>query len=252
MKCSSVTPGKLTRYFHPPWIGHDRRGLAFLLAHAVTPASLIPPDPPEPEELERNVKTEARDHAASKGGLLEKDRNILPIVLDEFHAAHSWDEIADLCGGWDHGYFKAIWRGDRTASVKPDRDERYCCDYGTHGTFPKKLDKLGAWCLAQGLDQKVELAKRCEEYRLRCELPACQDGHHVTWKGTPRGGDDFPSPVDGTVVKRNKATVTIQRTWNDGSPKEVQVKSASLCEERGRISPSSGKRQHPGHATLPR
>jgi hypothetical protein len=167
-------PWQVDQVLSSPGIDRDRRGLALLLAYAVTSASLIPPAPPEPEEPERNVKTEERDHAAGKGGFLEKDRDILPIVLDEFHTAHNWDEIADLCGGWDHGYFRAIWRGDRTASVKVDRDERYCCDYGNHGAFPKKLDKLGAWCLVQGLDQKAELAKQCKEYRARFEASAFQ------------------------------------------------------------------------------
>lgn len=79
-------------------------------------------------------------------------------LIEAFNRSRSWNEIAALCGGWSsRGYFKAIWRCERTASVKPDADGRYACDYGNHGNFPKKLDKFGRYCLIMNIDPVADL-----------------------------------------------------------------------------------------------
>ncbi len=154
----------------------DLRRLVDLIGLAVTPAALIPPYtlPPDPDPKP------AAPAASKRGGwLLENPpgprphgpatgEDVRAIVLAESNAALTWEEVADLCGGLDaQGRFKAVWRGERTASVKVDRDGRYACDYGNHGSYPRKLDKFGAWCLAKGIDMKAEITRRCAEYRER-------------------------------------------------------------------------------------
>ncbi len=136
--------------------------LAELIRRCVTDASLVPA---------RKVE-EVQPYA---GRLLEKP---LPRsaweddLIEAFNRSHSWSFIADLCGGWSRtGHFRAIWRCERTASVKPDGDDsRYCCDYGNHGNFPKKLDKYGAYCLIMNIDQVADL--KAQRVRMREAVPA--------------------------------------------------------------------------------
>jgi len=131
--------------------------LAGLLRRCVTDASLVPAR--KVEETQRYA-----------GGLLEKP---LPRsaweddLIDAFNRSHSWDWIADMCGGFSRtGHFKAVWRGERTASVKPDGpDSRYACDYGNHGSYPKKVDRYGAYCLIKGINEHDDLKARREAMR---------------------------------------------------------------------------------------
>ncbi len=215
-----------------PGIDLDRHGLILLLKAAITPASLLSSVPaclPPAAAAQATPPEEPR--APAGGGLLDPQREVLRAVLEEFQATHSWEEIAELCGGWDRGYFKAIWRGERTASVKPDRDGRYCCDYGNHGRFPKKLDKLGAWCLAQGLDQQQELARRCEQYRARLAARSGEPHGAVSWADpavppalvrgqrvqTPGGLATVNLVTYCEILKRWRCAVKTDQRQSDGS-----------------------------------
>src|SRR6266536_571434 len=143
----------------------DRPGLEHLLSRAIVDAAIIPVRP---------VSTEIIPQLASAQNdvlLLEKPLNrsyrdgddLKPIVLDEWNRTHSWDEVINLCGGIQKNkHFFAVWRRERTASVKVDPDGRYACDYGSkRGAYSKKLDKGGVYCLAQGLDQTQEINRLC-------------------------------------------------------------------------------------------
>ena len=52
--------------------------------------------------------------------------------------------------------------GERTPSVKPDLDERYCCDYGDGY---RKYDKYGIWCKVKGIDPHDDLNERRAKLR---------------------------------------------------------------------------------------
>ena len=99
---------------------------------------------------------------------------------------HSWEEVIALCGGIQKNkHFFAVWREERTASVKVDADGQYACDYGsTRGAYPKKLDTFGVYCLAKKLDQAQEIHRLCTEYRVCGEI-AEQPTHELARWATP-------------------------------------------------------------------
>lgn len=148
----------------------DKEGLSELITLAVTPAALV-------EEFATVLSEQER---ASADGVfigispkpytqVQSDRDLKSQVIAEQCARYSWDDIAAMCGGYDKGFFKAVWRGERTASVRPDKNSVYACDYGNHGMFPKKMDTYGAYCLIHDIDQKADIAERCAELR-RAEI----------------------------------------------------------------------------------
>ena len=53
-------------------------------------------------------------------------------------------------------------------------------------------------------------------------------GQQVTWHHTPRDGYGYVIPVDGVVVKVNKATVTIRVQKRDGTYRDLCVQPTSL------------------------
>ena len=119
----------------------------------------------------------------------------------------TWEEVVALCGGFTReGKFKAVWRGERTASVAIDADEAYACDYGRTGTaFPKKLDKYEVWCLAQGGGEfkRFDLAKRIAAYRQRQDQAAPQET--IAQERTPpasRPSPTFTREPESDVVRR--------------------------------------------------
>ncbi len=145
----AMSPADPGRFFGCKGVKSDPGRLAELVRRCVTKRVLVPA---------RKVE-ETQPYA---GGLLAKS---LPRsaweddLIEAFNRSHSWNEIATMCGGWSsRGYFKAVWRGERTASVKPDGpDSPYACDYGNHGNFPKKLDKYGCYCLIMNIDPATDL-----------------------------------------------------------------------------------------------
>jgi hypothetical protein len=156
----------------------DRESLASLVALAVTPATLIEEFATVLAEREALQKQEQERANAVVVFIGQKpkpltnvgyDRDLIPQVMADFYAQCSWDDLAMMADGWHNGFFKAIWRGERTASVKPDSDGRYACDYGNHGSFPKKLDKYEVYCLLNNIDKKADLAERCAQLR-RAEM----------------------------------------------------------------------------------
>ena len=152
----------------------DKEALAQLVTDAVTPAALI-------EEftvvLDEREKLQSREQERENAGRLvighkprvitnvSYDHDLAKQVIADVCAQYSWDDLADMAGGMKSGFFKAVWRGEKTASVKPDKDGQYACDYGNHGSFPKKLDKYEAYCLIQGIDKRTDLAERCAQLR---------------------------------------------------------------------------------------
>ncbi len=146
---SPANPGHL---YACKGVRSDPDRLAVLVRRCVTKASLVP------------ARVEQPTKVSMVGGLLDKPLPKITFegdLIEEFNRSHTWDDIADLCGGWSsRGYFKAVWRGERTASVKPDADERYCCDYGNHGSFPKKLDMYGVYCLVKDIDPAADLREQ--------------------------------------------------------------------------------------------
>lgn len=156
----------------------DKQALASLVALAVTPAALVEAFTTVLEarsELQPSMPTQESEPVCFIGEKprpstqVASERDLREQVIADFCAQYSWDDIAALCGGWEKGFFKAVWRGERTASVRPDRDGRYACDYGNHGSYPKKLDIYGAYCLICGIDQKADIAERCAQLR-RAEM----------------------------------------------------------------------------------
>jgi hypothetical protein len=138
--------------------------LIHLVRKAVTPASLIPPL--LAKESIRTIKQLAPQERARA----KNDTDIASMVIADFNSNVTWEEIIALCGGATrNGKFLAVWRGERTPSVKVDPDGIYACDYGRTGSYPKKLDKYEAWCLICGNGsreyKKTDLAERCRQYR---------------------------------------------------------------------------------------
>jgi len=152
----------------------DKESLAEVITVVVTPAALV-------EEFavvldEREALQEQEQEKASAGVVFigqkpkpitqfKSDKDLVPQAMVDFYAQCSWDDLATMAGGWHNGFFKAVWRGERTASVKPDAEGRYACDYGNHGSFPKKLDKYEAYCLICNINKKADLAERCAQLR---------------------------------------------------------------------------------------
>jgi hypothetical protein len=179
----------------------DKESLATLIRLAVTPAALVKDfafvlderEALQPREQERENAVFVFIGIKPKPlTQVQSDRDLAPQVIAEQNDLHSWDEIAAICGGWQKGFFKAVWRDERTASVRPDKDGNLACDYGNHGMFPKKLDRYEAYCLAKGIDKKADLVERITEYRRQ------QSG--------TTSGDMSPKDRDSIVLTRGSAT----------------------------------------------
>lgn len=157
-ECSveAMSPARLDKVYECKGVQSDPERLAQIVTRCVTKASLVPPLP---------VK-ECSTQQAQGGGLLDKKAAYVfsyyeVDLTDDFNRSHSWDEVASWCGGWSKtGHFKAVWRGERTASVKPDRDGRKAHDYGKTGNFPADLDQYEIYCLVNGLDKHADLNER--------------------------------------------------------------------------------------------
>jgi len=151
----------------------DHQRLAELISLAVTPAALVEEFAKQADDLAEQKREQGRGNDQGGDiGIKPKPitqvggKDLVPQVIADFNARYSWDDIAAMAGGWsDKGYFSAVWRGERTPSVKPDKDGRYVKDWGNYGSYPEKLDRYGAYCLIKGIDQKIDLAERCAELR---------------------------------------------------------------------------------------
>jgi len=158
-ECSveAMSPAKPGKLYACKGVQSDPERLAQLVIRCVTPASLVPAIPIVKEQ--------------ERGALLDKSWTKTTFeddLIDDFNRTHTWEEIAALCGGYNRrGYFKAVWRDERSPSVKPDADERYCCDFGNNGSFPKKLDKYGVYCLVKDIDAHTDLNEQRAAMRQR-------------------------------------------------------------------------------------
>jgi hypothetical protein len=183
----------------------DLESLSNLITDAVTPAALVEEFATVLAEREKLQPSEKeRENAGDvlfigivpkPSSPVQSDSDLVPQVLADFDTRHDWNDIAAMAGGLYKGFFRATWRGEKTASVRPDKDGRYACDYGNHGSFPKKFDRYGAYCLIQGIDQKADLAERCAELRRQQSV--------TTFDGAPTiadGGTVTPIVTDVTEV----------------------------------------------------
>ena len=147
----------------------DRKGLALLVTTALTSASLI--ETYQMPQIKNDMPPVMKPALQTAIGKQQTPGDLAKVVIAEFNAETTWEEVAALCGGFTRERkFKAVWRGERTPSVALDADEEYACDYGRTGTaFPKKLDKYEVWCLAQGGREfkRFDLAQRTAAYRER-------------------------------------------------------------------------------------
>lgn len=156
-------------------IASDPEGLARIVESCVTPAALVP-------DLQDDKIEPTHEAVSDGGGLLESPVShtpprplidtfdVLQSALDEFNRNHTWRQIANLCGGMQKdGAFLAVWRNERTASVKVNKNKSgLATDWGHHDPrYPKQMDKHTIWCLAQGINPKEDRARLCAEYRER-------------------------------------------------------------------------------------
>jgi hypothetical protein len=202
----------------------DKQALAQLVILAVTPATLVEEFATvlsERENLQPHEQERARvcvcfiGQKPKRVTQVQSERDLVPRVIADFNASCSWDDIAAMCGGWEKGFFKAVWRGERTASVRPDKDERYACDYGNHGSFPRKLDTYGAYCLIHGIDQKADLAERCAQLRR-------QQG--VLMDKEREALESFVKRVQSDIPALKDARVEYQRKDQRESERKSEVK----------------------------
>jgi hypothetical protein len=164
----------------------DREGLAAVVIQALTPTDpirevearmmaerlsqtpvLLARPSYGPQTVYRRVQANEHEEMPSR-------RDLAKQVIADFNASHRWLEIAGACGGMSNGRFRAIWRGESSASVVPDRaqgdrESNYACDYGAHGDWPRKFDKYDAWCMANHVNKRVDLADRIAKLRARLE-----------------------------------------------------------------------------------
>jgi len=154
-------------------LSHDGAGAADALLSMQSPSSLVRKYEKKTELV--LMQQPARSKPEPQGGAY-LDKDVSRYVIEEFNAAHSWGEIADMAGGFDRkGYFSACWRGDRTPNVYVHTDTDRACDYSSSAWLGTKcMDKYQVWCLIQSGQgwqefRRKDLAQRCETYRLRIQ-----------------------------------------------------------------------------------
>lgn len=152
-------------------LSHDGPGAARVLLDYQTSIDVL-------TEYERPViapivKPAPKPQPNKQGWYLEKD--VAPYVIADFNATHSWDELADKCGGFNkRGYFSAIWRGDRNPNVSVDPKTDLAKDFSSSAWLDYSMDKHQVYCLIEGREdwqafRKRDLAQRCKDYREQVE-----------------------------------------------------------------------------------
>ena len=203
----------------------NKAALISLVSQAVTPAALVEAFSPLQEE---SAKHHSPPPATQRS--TQSDSDLAKVVIAQFNRETTWEDVVALCGGFTRERkFKAVWRGERTASVAIDADEAYACDYGRTGTaYPKKLDKYEVWCLAQGGSEfkRFDLAQRIEAYRKRVqedvspatvdqEAPGPGEMQPLSEDATPLVPPVVPSPDETAeeVVSRLRQTLPSSRGY---------------------------------------
>lgn len=144
-------------------------GTAAMLIERQTPAGVVR------AYTRSEPQREQRPHA---GGYLESDSDLGKQIIDEFNAARDWGDIAALAGGFVHGKFPAIWRGEQVPSVAIWRKTDLAKDFGAPGE--PAMDKYDAWCHIEahyrGMDwrefKRLDLADRAAYRRAQQERRA--------------------------------------------------------------------------------
>ena len=136
---------------------------------------------------------------------VQGERDLAKQVIADFNALHSWDDIAAMCGGWDGNYFKAVWRGERSASVTVNRDGVLAHDYGRSSGYPSTFDQYQAYCLIHGIDKRADLAERCAQLRRQRGVPMDKDREALE-SFVKRVQSDIPTLKDAKVeyVRKDK------------------------------------------------
>lgn len=151
-------------------LSHDGAGAAAVLLQYQTPAEVVN-EYPKPEPAPEPERTKPAPQAS---GVLGKD--VVAQVIADFNASHSWDEIANLAGGFNrHRKFPAIWRGDRTPNVAVDPRTDLAKDFSILAWLPYAMDKYQVWCFIKGGEnwqefKRGDLAQRCAQLREVQEL----------------------------------------------------------------------------------
>ncbi len=205
----------------------ERRELARGVEAAVTPASLIPPAPEPEPPAQKPGAPGALDFEQPAAG------DIARLVIEEFNRRITWEELIERCGGANaNGKFAAVWRGERTPSCKVDADGRAACDYGRIGNWPKKFDKYQLWCWLEGIDKRVDLARRCQAYRDRQQ----PDGQPDVQPAAPRELDlsevidQAAPPVDGQEISDDPE---IQAILEVSASRETEYTPQRPCTKCG-------------------
>ena len=227
-----LMPGGVIMTFDPT----ERRTLAIIVEAAVTPASLIPPAPePEPQKPTRKPTAEqitlSFDQPAAGA-------DIARIVIEEFNAITTWEELIDRCGGENgNGKFAAVWRGERTPSCKVDADEIRACDYGRTGDWPKKFDRYQLWCWLENVDKKADLARRCQEYRERQGIdtprpaPAKNPAKQLVQPAIAQIVDDQAQASKETLIVTDDPAILA--ILADTADRQAQYNPAKPCQKCG-------------------
>ena len=174
-RCIAMLPSQPSEILTCVGLRSDRSGLAAIIAQAVTPAALAQPF------TEAMAREQAKSRAAEQeverafwlvdlapgrsSSCYSAENDLAPALIAAFNRLHTWEEITEPIGGIHNGRFRAVWRGEQTASVVIDPDGKFACDYGRCGSYPKKLDRFEVWCLINGKDKRAEIRERTAELR---------------------------------------------------------------------------------------
>jgi hypothetical protein len=228
----------------------DRQRLAVAIRATITDGSPIETYTAQIREQEalarkRALQEEKRREAATRNVAgLPSRKDLAKQVIRDFNATHSWKSIAMLCGGMEHGRFKATWRNEDTASVVPDapvgqQESDYARDYGATGSWPAKLDKYEAWCLAQHIDKRVDLGERISALRAQLAEQERAQARSRAAEVSARHGDPRQSPSSASLIQAeptyNEMCDYIE-SWGaaHGHPSvEIQVDGQTVSIEAG-------------------
>jgi hypothetical protein len=155
-----------TAYFAPAWnpLAFHKvhmapnettlRHLAMLVSTCITPAALVPPlPPPPPREPRKLVKLPQKTPGWFTSSRCAHPRS--KDLIAWFNATHRLDEIHPLANA---RYARAIWRNERTPSVKYYPTTNTWCDFGSAATV-RGGDAFELACLVEGKRKHEKLAE---------------------------------------------------------------------------------------------
>jgi hypothetical protein len=207
----------------------------------------------EAEARSRAALEEQRRAAAPRQAKAVPDRtrrqDLAKQVARSFNESHSWQEIADLCGGMENGRFKAVWRHEESASVVPDRsvggrESAYARDYGATGTWPAKFDKYQAWCMAKGLDKRVDLGDRISA--LRAQLASQEQAQAERAKPKSPGSQVDSQPEPEPAIQEASARVPTYNEMCDYMEQwgaEHQYPAVAIVHAGNQVAIKAGERE---------